>query len=311
MAQDESALAEALFDAGREAAEAGDHATACEKFRESHRLEPGVGTLLNIGECAEKTGEILAAWQAFNEALKLLEGTDKRVPFAKKRFEELDGKIGKLSITLEEGAPDSTIVRRDGALLKAGSFGVFLPVAPASEVALVVSADGFEDRSYRVTLSQGERRELAVRPGDALPLPAPPPPAPVPTPAAPAPAPEPPTPERPEEDALSAGDVLGWSAIALGGVGLITGVGLTIDLAKRRSDLDASCEGDVCRSQAEGDVKAFNDRRVAATASYVAGGVFVAAGIVLLVAWPEDDPDTAFAPVIGPGFAGLSAHGRF
>ncbi len=152
-AQSESALAEALFDAGRAAADAGDHTTACEKFRESQRLEPGVGTLLNIGECAEKTGDLLGAWQSFNEAVKLLDPTDKRASFANQRFEELDQRIAKLSLRLSADAPKDSVVRRDGVVLGAGSHGVFLPVNPADEHTLVVSAPGHDDRTYRITLT--------------------------------------------------------------------------------------------------------------------------------------------------------------
>ena len=313
-AQGESALAEALFDAGREAADAGDHATACEKFRESHRLEPGVGTLLNIGECSDKIGDVLAAWQAFNEALKLLENTDKRLPFAKKRFDELDARVAKLTIVLEDGAPEDTVVRRDEVALGAGSFGVPLPVAPGKELVLVVSASGHHDRSFRVTLDEGERSELKVKPGDALPPPAPtPPPAPqIPASAPPSPAPPPPMPSMPPPDeGVNAGDVIGWSAIALGSVAVVTGVALSIDLARRRSDLDDVCNDDVCRRSVEDEVEAFNDRRIASTVSYVVGGVLVATGVILLLAWPDDDPSMAVAPLMGPGFAGMGAHGRF
>src|SRR5687768_2981870 len=50
----DAAAAEALFRQGRQAADAGDHAKACEKFKESNRLDPALGTVFNIADCEEK-----------------------------------------------------------------------------------------------------------------------------------------------------------------------------------------------------------------------------------------------------------------
>jgi hypothetical protein len=50
------AAAEALFNQGRDLMTAGKFTEACPKFEASQQLDPGLGTMLNLAECYEKTG---------------------------------------------------------------------------------------------------------------------------------------------------------------------------------------------------------------------------------------------------------------
>src|SRR4051812_16548065 len=60
--------AEALFDQGRRLLAAGNYAAACPKLEASNRLDPGIGTMLNLGDCYEKNGQTASGWAAFREA---------------------------------------------------------------------------------------------------------------------------------------------------------------------------------------------------------------------------------------------------
>src|SRR3954470_25035714 len=69
----DKAGAERLFDQGRKLMEAKQYDEACEKFAASQKLEPAVGTLLNLGECSEKRRLLATAWGYYREALALAE----------------------------------------------------------------------------------------------------------------------------------------------------------------------------------------------------------------------------------------------
>ncbi len=52
-----TALAESLFREGKRLSSEKKFAEACPKFAESYRLDPGLGTLLNLATCHESEGQ--------------------------------------------------------------------------------------------------------------------------------------------------------------------------------------------------------------------------------------------------------------
>src|SRR5215470_5736089 len=64
----DKAAAEGLFDQGRTAMKEGDFAKACGLLERSQHIDPGVGTLLYLAECYEKSGRTASAWATFREA---------------------------------------------------------------------------------------------------------------------------------------------------------------------------------------------------------------------------------------------------
>ena len=65
---EDRAAAESLFSDARRLMQAGDYEQACPKLEASRRLEPGLGTTLNLGDCYEKLGRTASAWGEFRGA---------------------------------------------------------------------------------------------------------------------------------------------------------------------------------------------------------------------------------------------------
>jgi hypothetical protein len=161
------AAAEALFQAGRDAVQRGDYAVACEKFRESNRLDPAVGTLLNLADCSEHVGKLATAWELFREVEQRLGPNDDRVPIARGRSASLEKRLPRLSLGPPPGAPAGLVVFRDGVELGAASFDVPLPADPGEHVVLVRAPDRI-DSEMRVTLGPAEQKHITLTLGDPV-----------------------------------------------------------------------------------------------------------------------------------------------
>jgi hypothetical protein len=65
--------AEALFRQAQGLMQQGELEEACEKFAASQALEPGLGTLLYLGDCYERAGRFASAFSTFRAAAQLAE----------------------------------------------------------------------------------------------------------------------------------------------------------------------------------------------------------------------------------------------
>lgn len=162
----QQAAADALFDSARAAMERAEYAQACEQFRASDELDPAVGTELNLADCEEKRGHLASAWELFRTVEEKLPETDERVAVAHARAQALAPRVPRLTLRLAPSAPRDCTVRDGKIALGAGAFGVPLPLEPGAHE-LVVSAPGFESRTFQVRLAEGELQTLTVAPGAA------------------------------------------------------------------------------------------------------------------------------------------------
>src|SRR5882757_7685464 len=89
----DKATAEVLFNQGRALLAEGKLAEACPKLAESLRLDTGIGTMLYLAECYERSGKTASAWAEFREAQATAskEG-DAREHIAKDRADLLEPK---------------------------------------------------------------------------------------------------------------------------------------------------------------------------------------------------------------------------
>jgi len=271
------AAAEALFREGRTAAEAKNYQLACQKFHESHRLDPAPGTLLNIADCEEKLGHIATAWTLYQEVAQKLPERDERHAIAIARSAALEPRVPKLSIRLTPDAPSDSRVRRDGVELKAASLDTPLPVDPGKHE-IVVDAPGHARSKVELQIAERDLKRVSVGPGAVLP-----------------PSEGPATKTSSSSGARSAGYVLAGIGIVGIGVGTVTG----LMVLSKKSTVDDNCNAQKRCNQT--GVDAADSGKSLGTISgvgFIVGAVALGAGAYLVLSSKEQQPTEVG---IGPG----------
>ena len=328
---DDKVAAEALFDSGKKLIGEGKFAEACAKFEQSQRLDPGIGTLLYLGDCYERAGRYASAWATFRDGASQAHeaGQHDRARAGEDRAAALEPRLSKLTIKVsaEAQAIKGLSITRGPVGVAKSLWGVAVPV-DGGNYEIRAAAPGMKTWSNSVSVPAEKGNSSIDVPAleadpDAVAT-EPTTPAPLPTPSTaptPAPAPNGPQPER--ERSGSGQRTIGF---VFGGVGLVgLGIGSYFGLRaiSKNSDAKGLCDGTVCRDQQGVDLT--NQAKSAATISNLAftGGLgLLAAGIVLYATAPTDErppsarrraPLTAIrvAPMVAPGLASVTLGGRF
>jgi hypothetical protein len=226
-------VAEELFEKGREALRRGDYATGCPLFVESQRLEPSVGTLMNIADCDEHDGALAKAWEHWHETIDaMVHAGDERVGIARARAEALDRRVPRLTLHLS-GDVHGAEVTRDDVSVGAASLDIPLPVDPGVHH-VAVRAPGHENVTRDVDIHEGETLTVSLTPG---PESAPPPVA---TNRVDGPGPSPESPNHPMNSQKAAGVV----ALGIGGASLVLAVVSGIVVVGQRDLVNHDCGAD-------------------------------------------------------------------
>lgn len=167
--------AQALFREGVADMEAGLFEKACPALEQSEVLDPRPATLSALADCEAFRGRIATAVARYNEVLVLhrqmpeaLRAKDRhRADAAEGQVMTLEPLLPRLTIQLPPGAPQGTIVRRDGKALPDTALGVALPVDPGAHV-VSVQAPGGPVTEVLVTVGRGEKKRVMAE------IPAPP-----------------------------------------------------------------------------------------------------------------------------------------
>ncbi len=322
----QKAAAESLFDDGLKAMKSGHFAEACPKLEESERIDPGIGTLLYLGECYEKTGRTASAWATFREAASAAQaqGETDRTRVAATRADRLQPSLSKLTIRVspETAQLGALRITRDNTVLASALFGVAIPVDPG-KYRVVASADGYQSFETEIEVAaNGDSKSVEIPALKASNT------------AAPAAAglsapitPNPPVatdtsipPRNPEPEApKSHGSGLRTAAYvtgALGVVGLGIGSYFGIRAISKNNDAEKHCpNGNVCDDQAGASLT--DDAKHAAVASNIAIGVgaaLVVGGVVLfLVGKPSSEASAhvELHPMLSRELAGIGLGGAF
>lgn len=294
------AAAEALFNQGRSLMTAGKYAEACPKFEASQQLDPGLGTMLNLAECYEKTGRTASAWAEYREAIPLARaaGSKARQDLAVERAQALEERLSTLTIRAMSGdAADAQLeVRRDGVAVQPAELGSPIPVDPGEHL-IEARAPGKAPWSSKVQVGPNAAKvsvEIPALQAEG---------------AAPAPVASPivttttTTTEPPSDKPASDGAAQRTTGLVLGGAGIV-GVGLGtffgLRASSKWSDAKEKCTDYPYGCGAEGtDLRSSaSSAGAVSTIAFVAGGALIATGVVLYLTAPSKKESVALS--VGP-----------
>lgn len=322
----DKAAAEALFDEGKRLREAKRYSEACPKLADSQRLDPAVGTLLNLALCYKEAGQTASAWSTYREAAALAASARQadREQLARDEAAALEPKLTKLIIEVspEVAKIQGVEIKRDGAAVPQGLWGVAAPVDPGVR-SIDVTAPGKKPlhmdakaegagATAKVVVSALEDASSA---GAAA--------VPVAAAATPAATPQPAEQQAPADKGGKPGStqrIIGYVVGGLGVVGLGVGVAFTLNTISENDKALAICEDDE-DDCSEGDVDDHEDLVNSATASqlnsYVAyglGAAGVITGAVLVLTAPKGPKKASritVSPEVAAGHVGLNVSGAW
>ena len=162
-----------LFREGRAQMLEGRFDDACPKIAESQRLEPHVGTLLNLAACHERQGKVASAWVEYQKALTAAraDGQPERARLAQQRIDVLEPRVPWLNIAPPLGTPaGDLLVTLDGAAVQPVAWGKEMPVDPGPHV-VGARTPGRPPFEQSLTLHEGEHATSTIDFGSAEPLP--------------------------------------------------------------------------------------------------------------------------------------------
>ena len=295
--ESDQALAQSLFDDAVRLMEKEDYAAACPKFAESQRLDPGGGTLHNLGLCREKEGKLASAWAAYNESLSsaIKDHRPEREAAARQRIAIIEGQLARIVIKVSADASTTKglEILLDGTPVRAAAWGTPTPIdrgrhqLSATAPGKVTWSTTIDVASDGVTVNAPEVPALADAAAPTAPV--------------------------VHSGGLSTQALIGWVAIGVGGASFIAGSVFGIMAFERRGRSNDQCPAERCTQLG---VELNDQAKTYAWLSNIGIGVGLVAagaGVVLVLTAPKA-PKAAgirIVPAVGPGVAGLSAVGAF
>lgn len=305
-----NAVAEQLFNEGRDLETQGKWTEACPKFEASLQRDPALGTRLNLANCYQHIGKLASAWGLFRESSNLARKANdtKRADYAMQQAAALEPRLPKLVITVPVKSPPGMVVQRDGAAVAPAELGVALYVDPGPHQ-VTASAPGFESATTSVNIDEAKTATLALPELVAVPD------------AKPAQVDKPV--DKPVEVELEpVSPTRKYIGLGVGGGGIVmVGVGVVFGLqaisknnkAKDLCGADLACSGDNV-DEGRQLVHDGRTRGTLATVFMAAGVAAIGAGVVIYLTAPsssERPRQVALVPLIDRDGAGFGVVGRF
>lgn len=334
-AQETAAVAQSLFEQGRDLFRAGHADQACPKLQESHRLEPATGTLLALAMCHEAQGKLASAWAEYSEvAIRAArQGQASRESHARAKVAELKPRLSSLEVGIPAvvATYPGLEVLRNGVALGEAAWNTPVPV-DGGTYELEVRAPQRE--TWRQRASVGTERDTVVVAVPELAAKTPP------TIAATAAvavstAPESgnvgsqraastelpresPTESTAELSVAESGNpALARTGLILGGAGVaawLVGGGFFYAAYEQKTKYQAPCEGETCAETADEHYEKARYYGNWATGLGIGGGALVVSGALLYWLHADTDPSADAARLhvdVGPGRAVIGVTGAF
>lgn len=155
--------ADALFQAGKQLINEKKYAEACSKFDASYKLDPTLGTLLNLADCYEKAGRFATSWSTWGAAMEQAQrDKDPRVEYAKERRDAIAPKLPKVVIRVYGMLPGIDVYW-DDAKLPPGVFGTDMPTDLLEHKVMVRRDDGAILLEQKVQVREdGKKTEVPI-----------------------------------------------------------------------------------------------------------------------------------------------------
>lgn len=294
---------------GIEAYDAGRYVDASNIFMQAFEVIKVPTLAVYAARSLEKQGKLVLAAEYYHRASQMAPAPDWQP--VQQEMQQVAGqeraallpRIAKLKIALAGAEASEVQVTIDGAALPSALLRAEQMVDPGTRK--LVGKRGTEEVTQEVALSEGQSQTVTLSFGGAT---APPPVVPV---AAPDPTAQPaqpltPPPAEPEKRRSGWQGIAGWSALGLGGAGLVLGSVTGLLAMSKKSDLESNgCRSNhKCYEDQQGDIDSYDTMRTLSTVGFVVGAVGVAGGVTLLLTAPKSQSNSV-AIFIGPAEARL------
>jgi hypothetical protein len=276
------ANARALTNEARRAMKNGAYAEAASALERALALDPSSQLKLDLARAKIQIREFVEANELLDELADpaLTPNLNKYVLAAVTKLQtELSKKLPRVLVTITGVDPTHAIVELDGKVITPGKR---VPVNPGRH-AVVADAEGMERATERVTLSEGQQREVLLNLVSRAPA----------------------EPASPVE--TSAGSKIPAAiAFGVGGAGVALGTIFGVMAMSDKSAAEAYCKDDQCTRKAQPSIDSSLTNGNVSTVAFIVGGVGLGLGAVLLLTVGSKKTEQArLVPWIGAGEIGL------
>jgi hypothetical protein len=160
---DNKSRADELFKDAKKLMADKQFSTACPKFEESYKLDPGIGGELNIARCYEEWGKLGRAYHAYADAEKQAKkAKDPRTPKIHELVAAIEPLVPRLMIRVPQGSETKGLqLKIDGVAVNKEDFGNAQLVDPGPKQIVYTLPGGFK-KTTLVPIERGSTSEVTL-----------------------------------------------------------------------------------------------------------------------------------------------------